>query len=80
MRKPNVDGDSSGIGYRGDPSTNVVHRTGTGIGSEVVTGDGTVLEVIWAGLPTVVRDSPSSRAIARCVRPSTSTLCRTTCT
>ena len=30
--------------------------------------------------PTVVRDRPSSRATARCVRPSTSTLCRTTCT
>jgi hypothetical protein len=30
--------------------------------------------------PTVVRERPSSRATARCVRPSTSTLCRTTCT
>ena len=31
-------------------------------------------------LLTVIRDRPSSRATARCDRPSTSTLCRTTCT
>jgi hypothetical protein len=50
VRKPNAafEGDSS-IGYRGDPSTNVVHRVGTGIGSVVTTGDGTILEVVWAG-------------------------------
>ena len=31
-------------------------------------------------LRTVTRANPSSRATARCDRPSTSTLCRTTCT